>query len=149
MSTTIFEKGMAGRSGSFIPENDCHVDDLGFAHPRGGEIGLPRIGEQDLLRLDRLVDRLEQGGQCEIDRGPGLALQGRVIDLAFEGGLEDGGGAGQGQIQSRAIGKHSPEVVIDGNAVDDHEGDVFAAGDKFFDQAVQDRQDKIHAAEDA
>jgi len=50
MSTTIFEKGAAGRSGTFIPANDCPVEDLGFAHPRGGEIGLPRIGEQDLIR---------------------------------------------------------------------------------------------------
>lgn len=50
MSRTIFEKGMNGRSGSFIPANDCPVDDLGFTRPRGGEIGLPRIGEQDLIR---------------------------------------------------------------------------------------------------
>ena len=50
MSTTIFEKGTGGRSGSFIPANDCPVDDLGFAHPREGEVGLPRIGEQDLIR---------------------------------------------------------------------------------------------------
>ncbi len=50
MSTTIFEKGTAGKSGSFIPANDCPVEDLGFAHPRVGEIGLPRIGEQDLIR---------------------------------------------------------------------------------------------------
>ena len=50
MSTTIFEKGTAGKSGSFIAANDCPVEDLDFAHPRGGEIGLPRIGEQDLIR---------------------------------------------------------------------------------------------------
>jgi glycine dehydrogenase subunit 2 len=50
MSTTIFEKGTNGRSGSFIPANDCPVDDLGFTHPRAGEIGLPRVGEQDLIR---------------------------------------------------------------------------------------------------
>jgi glycine dehydrogenase subunit 2 len=50
MSRTIFEKGMNGRSGSFIPANDCPVDDLGFTRPRGGEIGLPRIGEQDIIR---------------------------------------------------------------------------------------------------
>jgi len=50
MSTTIFEKGSNGRSGSFIPASDCPVGDLGFAHPRNGEIGLPRIGEQDLIR---------------------------------------------------------------------------------------------------
>ena len=50
MSATIFEKGTNGRSGSFIQANDCPVDDLGFSRPRGGEIGLPRIGEQDLIR---------------------------------------------------------------------------------------------------
>ena len=50
MSRTIFEKGANGRSGNFLPANDCPVDDLGFAHRREGEIGLPRIGEQDLIR---------------------------------------------------------------------------------------------------
>jgi glycine dehydrogenase subunit 2 len=50
MSTTIFEKGSNGRSGNFLPENDCPVADLGFSNPRSGEIGLPRIGEQDLVR---------------------------------------------------------------------------------------------------
>jgi glycine dehydrogenase subunit 2 len=50
MSTTIFEKGGAGVSGNYFPANDCPVEDLGFERPRTGEIGLPRIGEQDLIR---------------------------------------------------------------------------------------------------
>jgi glycine dehydrogenase subunit 2 len=50
MSATIFEKGAGGRSGTYIPANDCPLSDLGFEHPRSGEVGLPRIGEQDLIR---------------------------------------------------------------------------------------------------
>jgi glycine dehydrogenase subunit 2 len=50
MSATIFEKGTAGRSGRYLPPNDCPVEDLGIAAPRRGEVGLPRIGEQDLIR---------------------------------------------------------------------------------------------------
>jgi glycine dehydrogenase subunit 2 len=50
VSTTIFEKGMSGRSGNYIPANDCPVEDLGIKFTRSGEIGLPRIGEQDLIR---------------------------------------------------------------------------------------------------
>jgi len=50
MSGTIFEKGVKGRSGRFIPENDCPVDDLSFDSPRKGTVGLPEVGEQDVIR---------------------------------------------------------------------------------------------------
>ncbi len=49
MSTTIFEKGRDGRSGSFIPENDCPLD-LDMAEPRTLPIDLPRISEQAIVR---------------------------------------------------------------------------------------------------
>ena len=50
MSGTIFEKGASGRSGSYLPPSDCPACDPGIAAPRRGPIGLPRIGEQDLVR---------------------------------------------------------------------------------------------------
>ncbi len=50
MSTTIFEKGRDGRSGSFIPENDCPLDDLEMPERRTLPIDLPRVAEQAIVR---------------------------------------------------------------------------------------------------
>lgn len=50
MSTTIFEKGRDGRSGSFIPKNDCPLDDLEMPERRTLPIDLPRLSEQAIVR---------------------------------------------------------------------------------------------------
>ena len=93
MSRTIFEKGADGRSGSFIPANDCPVEDLGFKHPRAGAIGLPRIGEQDLIRhyveLAAKNYHIDKGmyplGSCTMKYNP--VINEEVAKLAGFGGL--------------------------------------------------------------
>jgi glycine dehydrogenase subunit 2 len=50
MTRTIFEKGASGRSGSYLPPNDCPVDNLSLPSRRKGPVGLPSIGEQDIIR---------------------------------------------------------------------------------------------------
>ncbi len=50
MSGTIFEKGVGGISGRYIPANDFPDEKIDALVARKGEIGLPRIGEQDLIR---------------------------------------------------------------------------------------------------
>ncbi len=50
MTGTIFEKGAGGRSGDYIPANDCPAEGLDLPSGRKTPIGLPRIGQQDLVR---------------------------------------------------------------------------------------------------
>jgi glycine dehydrogenase subunit 2 len=50
MTRTIFEKGLNGRSGKYIPENDCPVDEALLPIQRTSSLGLPRIGEQGVIR---------------------------------------------------------------------------------------------------
>jgi len=50
MSTTIFEKGRDGRSGSFIPRNDCPLDDLDIPERRTLPLDLPCVAEQAIVR---------------------------------------------------------------------------------------------------
>lgn len=50
MSRTIFEKGSSGRSGNFIPENDCPVKKDELNIQRTSPMNLPRIGEQGVIR---------------------------------------------------------------------------------------------------
>ncbi len=50
MSETIFEKGAGGRSGSFVPKNDCPVEEKDIPITRKSLPGLPRVGEQDVIR---------------------------------------------------------------------------------------------------
>ncbi len=50
MSATIFEKGTGGVSGRYIPENDFPEERIDDLISRSGEVGLPRIGQQDLIR---------------------------------------------------------------------------------------------------
>jgi len=50
MSKTIFEKGINGRSGNYVPENDCPVDLDRLVIQRSSAMNLPRIGEQGVIR---------------------------------------------------------------------------------------------------
>lgn len=50
MSTTIFEKGRTGRSGSYIPPNDCPLSDLEITERRTLPLDLPNIAEQAIVR---------------------------------------------------------------------------------------------------
>jgi glycine dehydrogenase subunit 2 len=50
MSETIFEKGRDGRSGDFIPANDCPLDDLAVPERRTLPLDLPHVAEQALVR---------------------------------------------------------------------------------------------------
>ncbi|MCD6379822.1 aminomethyl-transferring glycine dehydrogenase subunit GcvPB [bacterium] len=50
MTRTIFEKGLDGRSGKYIQENDCPVDEALLPIQRISSLGLPRIGEQGVIR---------------------------------------------------------------------------------------------------
>jgi glycine dehydrogenase subunit 2 len=50
MSRTIFEKGRSGRSAYPLPANDCPSDGLNLPAERTGSLGLPEVGEQDLIR---------------------------------------------------------------------------------------------------
>jgi glycine dehydrogenase subunit 2 len=50
MSRTIFEKGASGRSGTYIPENDCSADGLDLPLQRQAPLGIPQIGEQNVVR---------------------------------------------------------------------------------------------------
>ena len=50
MSTTIFEKGRTGRSAYPLPANDCPADGLNLPVERTDSLGLPEVGEQDLVR---------------------------------------------------------------------------------------------------
>lgn len=50
MSGTIFEKGIAGKSGTYIPPGDCPADGIEGLMQRKTPVGLPRIGEQDVIR---------------------------------------------------------------------------------------------------
>ena len=50
MTGTIFDKGLHGRSGKYIPENDCPVDEALLPIQRKSSLGLPRIAEQGVIR---------------------------------------------------------------------------------------------------
>jgi glycine dehydrogenase subunit 2 len=50
MSATVFEKSRLGRRGYRIPESDCAVAKIDLAGMRSGPIGLPEMGEQDIVR---------------------------------------------------------------------------------------------------
>jgi len=50
MSGTIFEKSRPGRRGYRIPENDCPVERIDLAGLRTSPLGLPEMGEQDIVR---------------------------------------------------------------------------------------------------
>lgn len=50
MSTTIFEKGRSGRKGYRIPVSDCPPEGLKLPVERAGPIGIPELGEQEVVR---------------------------------------------------------------------------------------------------
>jgi glycine dehydrogenase subunit 2 len=50
MSKTIFEKSKPGRRGYRIPENDCPLQKIELAGMRSVPMGLPEMGEQDIVR---------------------------------------------------------------------------------------------------
>jgi glycine dehydrogenase subunit 2 len=50
MSTTVFEKSRPGRRGYRIPENDCPVRTIDLPQMRKAPLGLPEMGEQDIVR---------------------------------------------------------------------------------------------------
>ncbi len=50
MGKTIFEKSSSGRRAFTLPPNDCPTEGLERLITRRGRIGLPEIGEQDLVR---------------------------------------------------------------------------------------------------
>ncbi|MDD4857634.1 MAG: aminomethyl-transferring glycine dehydrogenase subunit GcvPB [Candidatus Krumholzibacteria bacterium] len=50
MSKTIFEKSRPGRRGYRIPESDCPIRSIDLPHMRKTPLGLPEMGEQDIVR---------------------------------------------------------------------------------------------------
>ncbi|MBU8922627.1 MAG: aminomethyl-transferring glycine dehydrogenase subunit GcvPB [Bacteroidales bacterium] len=50
MSRTIFEKGIGGKSGDYLPTGDFSLDTIEGIRTRKGPVGLPEIGEQDIIR---------------------------------------------------------------------------------------------------
>ncbi|MBN2070674.1 MAG: aminomethyl-transferring glycine dehydrogenase subunit GcvPB [Candidatus Krumholzibacteriota bacterium] len=50
MSRTIFERFYEGKSGSFIPRNDCPVEGLDMLLTRKTPTSLPVVGEQEVIR---------------------------------------------------------------------------------------------------
>ena len=50
MGKTVFEKSSSGRRAFTLPPNDCPPEGLEQLMTRKGPIGLPEIGEQDLVR---------------------------------------------------------------------------------------------------
>ncbi|MBN2184349.1 MAG: aminomethyl-transferring glycine dehydrogenase subunit GcvPB [Candidatus Krumholzibacteriota bacterium] len=50
MSRTIFERFSDGKSGSFIPENDCPEVGFDILFQRKTPTGLPAVGEQEVIR---------------------------------------------------------------------------------------------------
>ncbi|MBN1884075.1 MAG: aminomethyl-transferring glycine dehydrogenase subunit GcvPB [Candidatus Krumholzibacteriota bacterium] len=50
MTKTIFEIGLNGRSGDYVPASDVPAEGLDLPIERTGPIGLPSVGEQDLVR---------------------------------------------------------------------------------------------------
>jgi glycine dehydrogenase subunit 2 len=50
MSRIIFEKGRRGRGGYTLPENDCSAEGLDLPVQRVAPIGLPEVGEQEIVR---------------------------------------------------------------------------------------------------
>jgi glycine dehydrogenase subunit 2 len=50
MSATIFEKSRAGRRAYRLPANDCPTAGMDLPRERSSPLGLPEVGEQDLVR---------------------------------------------------------------------------------------------------
>ncbi len=50
MGKTVFEKSSSGRRAFTLPPNDCPLEGLKQLITRKGPVGLPEIGEQDLVR---------------------------------------------------------------------------------------------------
>ena len=50
MSQTVFEKSKPGRRGYLIPENDCPAGAIDLPGMRTTPLGLPEMGEQDIVR---------------------------------------------------------------------------------------------------
>ena len=50
MSKTVFEKSSEGRRCFRPPENDCPIEESELPISRSGPIGLPQMGEQDVVR---------------------------------------------------------------------------------------------------
>ncbi|HEM46641.1 MAG TPA: glycine dehydrogenase subunit 2 [Alphaproteobacteria bacterium] len=50
MTKTIFEIGLNGRSGDYVPNSDVPEEGLDLPMERTGPIGLPSVGEQELVR---------------------------------------------------------------------------------------------------
>jgi glycine dehydrogenase subunit 2 len=50
MSRTIFEKGSSGRRAYRLPANDCPPEGLDLPVERSSPLGLPEVGEQEIVR---------------------------------------------------------------------------------------------------
>lgn len=50
MTRTIFEKSRPGRRGYTLPPSDCPIGEMALPDPRTTPLGLPEMGEQDIVR---------------------------------------------------------------------------------------------------